>query len=68
MSLCSRVSSVLWSRRDVGGRVQYDFSKLDRLIALLWRNGLQPGEPRPRVEGVRKQHSGVFLMDLQALS
>lgn len=38
------VFSVLWPRcRDVGGRVQYDFSKLDQLIRLLWMNGLQPG-------------------------
>ncbi|CAG12584.1 unnamed protein product [Tetraodon nigroviridis] len=33
----------LVSAQDVGGRVQYDFSKLDQLIKLLWMNGLQPG-------------------------
>lgn len=33
----------LVTAQDVGGRPQYDFSKLDQLIDLLWINGLRPG-------------------------
>nr|XP_046242525.1 alpha-L-iduronidase [Scatophagus argus] len=33
----------LVSARDTGGPVQYDFTKLDQLIELLWINGLRPG-------------------------
>nr|XP_054587268.1 alpha-L-iduronidase isoform X3 [Nothobranchius furzeri]XP_054587269.1 alpha-L-iduronidase isoform X3 [Nothobranchius furzeri] len=29
--------------RDIGGRPQYNFTKLDQLMDLLWVNGLQPG-------------------------
>lgn len=29
--------------RDVGGRPQYNFTKLDQLMDLLWINGLRPG-------------------------
>lgn len=52
------VFSVLWPRcRDVGGRVQYDFSKLDQLIRLLWMNGLQPGSGPSSVFRVWKTSS-----------
>uniref|UniRef100_A0A671UD59 Alpha-L-iduronidase n=1 Tax=Sparus aurata TaxID=8175 RepID=A0A671UD59_SPAAU len=33
----------LVTAQDDGGRPQYDFSKLDQLIDLLWINGLRPG-------------------------
>lgn len=33
----------LVTAQDVGGRPQYDFTKLDQLIDLLWINGLRPG-------------------------
>ncbi|TWW60897.1 Alpha-L-iduronidase [Takifugu flavidus] len=33
----------LVSAQEIAGRVQYDFTKLDQLIELLWMNGLQPG-------------------------
>ncbi|CAJ1068157.1 alpha-L-iduronidase [Xyrichtys novacula] len=33
----------LVSAQDIGGLTQYDFTKLDQLIDLLWINGLQPG-------------------------
>ncbi|XP_031599524.1 alpha-L-iduronidase isoform X1 [Oreochromis aureus] len=29
--------------QDIGGKSQYNFTRLDRLIELLWVNGLQPG-------------------------
>uniref|UniRef100_A0A7N6A8Y9 Alpha-L-iduronidase n=1 Tax=Anabas testudineus TaxID=64144 RepID=A0A7N6A8Y9_ANATE len=33
----------LISAQDIGGRPQYNFTKLDQLIELLWINGLRPG-------------------------
>nr|XP_040051081.1 alpha-L-iduronidase isoform X2 [Gasterosteus aculeatus aculeatus] len=33
----------LVTAQDVGGKPQYDFTKLDQLIELLWINGLRPG-------------------------
>lgn len=33
----------LVTAQDIGGRPQYDFTKLDRLLELLWINGLRPG-------------------------
>uniref|UniRef100_A0A672JDS7 Alpha-L-iduronidase n=1 Tax=Salarias fasciatus TaxID=181472 RepID=A0A672JDS7_SALFA len=33
----------LVSAQDVGGQPQYNFTKLDQLIELLWINGLRPG-------------------------
>lgn len=33
----------LVTAQDVGGRPQYNFTKLDQLIELLWTNGLRPG-------------------------
>ncbi|XP_061763127.1 alpha-L-iduronidase-like isoform X2 [Nerophis ophidion] len=33
----------LVSGQDIGGQPQYDFTKLDQLISLLWINGLRPG-------------------------
>ncbi|XP_068594599.1 alpha-L-iduronidase [Brachionichthys hirsutus] len=33
----------LVTARDAAGRVQYNFTKLDQLVDLLWINGLQPG-------------------------
>ncbi|KAM4576977.1 alpha-L-iduronidase isoform 1-T1 [Odontesthes bonariensis] len=33
----------LVTAQDIGGRPQYDFTKLDQLTELLWVNGLQPG-------------------------
>lgn len=33
----------LVSAQNVGGKTQYDFTKLDQLIELLWVNGLRPG-------------------------
>uniref|UniRef100_A0A8C2XMA7 Alpha-L-iduronidase n=1 Tax=Cyclopterus lumpus TaxID=8103 RepID=A0A8C2XMA7_CYCLU len=33
----------LVTARDIGGQPQYDFTKLDQLIELLWINGLRPG-------------------------
>ncbi|XP_067378044.1 alpha-L-iduronidase [Channa argus] len=33
----------LVTAQDVGGRPQYNFTKLDELIDLLWLNGLRPG-------------------------
>uniref|UniRef100_A0A1A8QZC9 Iduronidase, alpha-L n=1 Tax=Nothobranchius rachovii TaxID=451742 RepID=A0A1A8QZC9_9TELE len=33
----------LVTAQDIGGRPQYNFTKLDQLMDLLWVNGLQPG-------------------------
>ncbi|XP_041792467.1 alpha-L-iduronidase isoform X1 [Chelmon rostratus] len=33
----------LVTAQDIGGRPQYNFTKLDQLIELLWINGLRPG-------------------------
>lgn len=33
----------LVSAQDVGGKTEYNFTKLDQLIELLWVNGLRPG-------------------------
>ncbi|XP_037338786.1 alpha-L-iduronidase isoform X1 [Pungitius pungitius] len=33
----------LVTAQDIGGKPQYDFTKLDKLIELLWINGLRPG-------------------------
>uniref|UniRef100_A0AAX7SPC2 Alpha-L-iduronidase n=1 Tax=Astatotilapia calliptera TaxID=8154 RepID=A0AAX7SPC2_ASTCA len=33
----------LVTAQDIGGKPQYNFTRLDRLIELLWMNGLQPG-------------------------
>lgn len=63
-------TSVLWSCcREIAGQVQYDFTKLDQLIELLWINGLQPGSGLCTVFTMwESSSSDLFLMGFQALN
>lgn len=73
------ISSTFWTAylyfspviccREIAGWVQYDFTKLDQLIELLWINGLQPGSGLCTVITIwESSSSGLFLMGFQALN